>query len=57
VGTSPGAGNLFDSGQLPAFTTAQTVYGLPTGGTTVWARLWWNSGAGWQYRDYAFFVV
>ncbi len=56
VGTSPGAMNLFDSGPLGPYTTSQTVYGLPSR-STIWARLWWNSGAGWQYHDYAFVVA
>lgn len=54
VGSSPGAANFFDSGPLGPYSTSVAVYGLPRGGATLWVRLWWNSGPGWQYHDYAF---
>lgn len=43
VGTSAGAGDLYDSGVLAASTTSAVVSGLPEDGSTVHVTLRWNS--------------
>jgi len=51
AGTSVGANNLFD--QSLGLSSTATVTGLPTGGGTVYVRLWWLAGS-WGYADYAY---
>ncbi|MBV9819723.1 MAG: hypothetical protein JOZ07_15430 [Solirubrobacterales bacterium] len=51
VGTSPGAKNLVDSGELTA--TSYQVPQLPTG-QTLWARIWTESATAWTYEDVSF---
>jgi len=56
VGTSSGGTDLFNSGTswvgLPI--TSVSVSGLPVDGGPVYARLWWQIGGSWQYRDYTY---
>jgi hypothetical protein len=51
VGTTPGGANLFyaDPGGL-----SQTVSNLPTGGGTIYVRLFSNIAGGWQFTDYTY---
>ena len=50
VGTSVGASNLHDSGSLGT-ATSHTVTGLPTDGSTLHVRLWYQAGGVWLFRD------
>ena len=50
--TGVGSQNLFNSGGITA--TSATATGLPTNGTTVYARLWSKIGGVWQYTDYTY---
>jgi len=43
VGTTVGGNDLYDSGSIDSSTLAATVTGLPTDGSTVWVRLWYDS--------------
>ena len=54
VGTSPGAGNIFDGSQ--GLNTSKTLSGLPAG--PIFVRLWSRCGAtnGWPFVDYSFVV-
>jgi hypothetical protein len=58
VGSSPGGAQYFNSGILGPLVDDQFVGGLPTDGSTVYARLWTNVGTTlnpvWYYHDYAF---
>jgi len=50
LGTSQGANNLFDSGDLSAATAS--VSGLPTDGETLYVRLWYRTlGRAWHFQD------
>jgi len=51
AGTSVGATNLFDRSVGTSLTATMT--GLPTGGGTIYVRLWWLAGA-WGYADYTY---
>jgi hypothetical protein len=51
VGLAPGAQEFYSAG--PTNLTA-TISGLPTDGSTVYARLWSKLAAGWQYNDYTY---
>ena len=37
-----------------AFDTSQTVAGLPTGGSTIYVRLWTLLQGQWHYNDYTY---
>jgi serine protease len=52
VGTSAGAFNLHDSGQLT--TTSRTVSGLPTNGSTVHVQLWSKVAGSWEVNNYSY---
>lgn len=52
VGTVAGAFNLYS--QSEGFLTSQSVSGLPTGGTTLYVRLWSAINGVWQYNDYTY---
>ena len=56
IGPSVGSNALYNSGSLSGGTLSRSVSGLPTNGSTVWARLYWktSSGAAWQSRDYSY---
>ena len=51
AGTSVGANNLFDQGVGSSRTATMT--GLPTDGSTVYVRLWWQAGS-WGSADYIY---
>jgi hypothetical protein len=50
VGSTQGAYDIHNSGQMSASTRAHNVSGIPTDGRTVYVRLWYDSG-GWKYVD------
>jgi hypothetical protein len=52
VGTVQGQGNIF--AQNVGLVTSQTVTGIPTGGATIYARLWTLIGGFWQVSDYRY---
>jgi hypothetical protein len=52
LGTSAGASNLYDSGQTTA--TSRAVTGLPTNGSTIYARLWSQIAGAWVFNDYTY---
>ncbi len=52
LGTTVGGNNLWSSG--PITTTSATAKGLPTDGSTVFARLYTNYGSFEVYNDYTF---
>ena len=49
VGTVAGGFNLFTQGE--GLSTSQTVSGLPTGGSTIYVRLWSAVNGIWQFSD------
>ena len=49
VGTVAGGADLYS--QNVGLATTQTVTGLPTGGSTIYVRLWSAIGGVWQYSD------
>jgi hypothetical protein len=49
VGTVAGGFNLYTQGE--GLLTSQTVTGLPTGGSTIYVRLWTALNGQWQYTD------
>jgi hypothetical protein len=53
IGTSAGGFDVFSQGESG---TSQTVTGLPTGGKTIYVRLWTASRGTWQYNDYTYTV-
>jgi len=52
VGSSTGTSNIADSGSLGT-STSYTVNSLPTNGSQIYVRLWYNTGS-WQYVDYQY---
>ena len=52
VGTAAGGANLY--GQNVGLATSQTVTGLPTGGSTIYVRLWTLLQGQWHYNDYTY---
>ena len=52
IGTTVGGFDLYSQGQ--ALATSQTINGLPTGGSTVYVRLWTLASGTWQYNDYTY---
>jgi hypothetical protein len=50
--TGVGSKNLYDSGSTTG--TTETVSGLPTGGVTLYARLWSLIDGKWQSNDYTY---
>ncbi|MEA2093340.1 MAG: hypothetical protein U9P11_02105, partial [Pseudomonadota bacterium] len=53
VGTSPGGNDLYDSGSLGSNILSATVSSLPTDGSTVWVRLWYDSNH-WHDIDFQY---
>jgi hypothetical protein len=53
VGTAFGASNLY-SQVVGASTTSRTVTGVPTGGGTIYVRLWTAIQGQWQWNDYSY---
>jgi hypothetical protein len=56
VGSSQGASDYYNSGYIPGSTTSRTVSGLPTDGSTIHVRFWYQdtSSSGWAYTDYTY---
>jgi hypothetical protein len=52
VGTSLGGSDLFTQGE--ALQTEQNVTGLPSGGVTIYVRLWTAVNSQWVYNDYTY---
>ena len=52
LGTSVGASNLYNSGNITA--TSEAVNSLPSNGETIYARLYWLINGAWQYADYTY---
>jgi hypothetical protein len=52
VGMEQGAHEYYSSGSLPATTFSETVNGLPTNGSPVWARWYYFVNGNWLYNDY-----
>ena len=52
IGTSAGANNLLSASL--GTSTAVTVRGYPSNGTTIYVRLWTLVGSTWQYNDYTY---
>jgi hypothetical protein len=52
VGNSLGTNNIYD--QDEGVNLSAAVNGLPTDGSTLYVRLWWQTSAGWQYADYTY---
>jgi hypothetical protein len=52
VGTVAGGFNLYTQGE--GLLTSQSVSGLPTGGSTIFVRLWSAINGIWQYNDYTY---
>ena len=50
VGIAVGGTSIF--GQNAGLSTSQAVTGLPTGGSTIYVRLWTARGGQWLYTDY-----
>ena len=54
VGSSQGAYDIFNSGDIAAGTLSEYVTGLPVNGATVYVRLWTEVGGNWLYNDYTY---
>jgi len=52
VGTVAGGFNLYTQSQ--GLVTSQTVTGLPTGGSTIYVRLWSAVSGAWYYNDFTY---
>ena len=52
VGTTQGGFDIFSQGA--ALATSQAVTGIPTDGSTIYARLWTAANGVWQYNDYSY---
>ncbi|MHA2101698.1 MAG: hypothetical protein ACW99A_23875 [Candidatus Kariarchaeaceae archaeon] len=52
IGTTTGGWEIYNSGNLGS-NTSLTVNNIPTDGSTVYVRLWYNAG-GWKYMDYEY---
>jgi len=57
IGTTSGATDLFDSGELPASTTRYNAAGLIFDGNTLHARLYWEISGTWYSIDYEFDTI
>src|SRR5258708_24230947 len=51
VGLAPGAQEFYSAGPT---NLSATISGLPTDGSTVYARLWSKLAGAWQYNDYTY---
>lgn len=54
VGSTQGGSQYYISGSLPNTTFSETVTGLPSNGSTVWARWSYLVGGTWGYTDYTY---
>jgi len=53
IGSSVGASDIHDSGDLGT-ATSTSVSGLPTDGSTVYVRFWYQISGSWLSRDYTY---
>ena len=53
VGSAAGMNDIYNSGSLGR-NTSDTVYNLPTDGSQVHVRLYYNFGNGWKPKDYTY---
>jgi hypothetical protein len=51
LGATEGSNGYLDSGSLSGSTTSYSVTDLPTNGSTVWARWYYNVNGSWSYID------
>jgi len=56
LGSSRGGYNIYDSRSLGTRTFV-SVNGLPTDGSTVYARLWYRANDSWKYIDYIYKAI
>jgi Pro-kumamolisin, activation domain len=54
LGSTQGGNQYLDSGSLSSSTLSYTVSDLPTNGSAVWARWYYNIGGTWSYIDYSY---
>lgn len=54
VGSTQGGSQYYSSGNLSNTTFSETVTGLPSNGSTVWARWSYLVGGRWGYNDYTY---
>ena len=54
VGTTVGAVDLHDSGDLPGTTLSRLVQDLPVDGSTIHLRLWYFESLTWQFIDFQY---
>jgi hypothetical protein len=54
VGSTQGGSQYYNSGNLSNITFSQTVTGLPSNGSVVWARWSYLVGGTWGYTDYTY---
>jgi hypothetical protein len=54
LGSTQGGNNYYQSGSLPTTTLSETVNGLPTNGSTIYATLWTEINGQWQYNQYTY---
>jgi glutamine cyclotransferase len=52
VGSTQGGNDLYN--QDRGSSLAATVAGLPSDGRTLYARLWWMEGGGWEFADFTY---
>ena len=52
MGTTQGGQDLYINSQ--GLNTSVTVTNLPTGGSTIWVRLYTRNGTGWHFNDYSY---
>lgn len=57
VGSTLGGYNYHSSGNLSSATLSRTVSGLPTNGTVVNVRLWYQISGIWYYKDTTYFAA
>ena len=54
LGSTEGSNTYLDSGSLSSSTLSYSVSSLPTNGSTVWARWYYNVSGAWSYIDYSY---
>jgi|GEM_PF-723530 len=54
IGSSPGSRDHYNSGSLDGGDQSHTATGLPTDGSTIYARLWSQTPNGWESSDYSY---
>ena len=54
IGKEQGGNEYYQSGSLTSSTTSQTISSLPTDGSTIWARWYYQLSGTWQSIDYSY---